>query len=209
MADKSDKQKLLDDLKDELANDETVPLRNSNMVFGEGYADAEVCFIGEAPGFYEDRDGRPFVGRAGKLLDKLIDGIGWKRSEVYITNIVKKRPPENRDPLPDELASFAPYLSRQIEIINPKIIVPLGRFAMNYFLPTAKISNDQGKLFWWENKLIIPIYHPAAALRSTGVLEKLEASFKKIPIALGKYDSLIKERGVTKKEKLPEQKSLF
>ena len=209
MADKSDKQKLLDNLKDELANDETMPLRNSNMVFGEGSADAEVCFIGEAPGFYEDRDGRPFVGRAGKLLDKLIDGIGWKRSEVYITNIVKKRPPENRDPLPDELASFAPYLSRQIEIINPKIIVPLGRFAMNYFLPTAKISNDQGKFFWWENKLIIPIYHPAAALRSTGVLEKLEVSFKKIPIALEKYDSLIKERGVTKKEKLPEQKSLF
>src|SRR3972149_1255136 len=110
MPENSDKQKLLDDLRNEIVSDEKMPLRASNMVFGEGAADAEVCFIGEAPGFYEDRDGRPFVGRAGKLLDKLIDGVGWKRSKIYITNIVKRRPPENRDPLPDELASFAPYL---------------------------------------------------------------------------------------------------
>jgi len=209
MSDNEDRKNLLKKLEDELSRDEKIPLRNSNLVFGEGSEDAEVCFVGEAPGFYEDREGRPFVGRAGKLLDKLIDDVGWKREEVYITNIVKKRPPGNRDPLPGEIAAFSPYLSRQIEIINPKIIVPLGRFAMNYFLPTAKISKDQGRLFWWGQKLIIPIYHPAAALRSTKVMGELEKSFRKIPIAVEKYNSLLKERAGIEKPQVPEQMRLF
>mgnify|MGYP000117866332 CR=1 FL=1 len=210
MSENDDKKSLLEKLKKELSDDDKMPLKNSNLVFGEGRADAKVCFIGEAPGFYEDREGRPFVGRAGKLLDKLINGVGWKREEVYITNIIKRRPPENRDPTPDEIAAFSPYLSKQVEIINPKIIVPLGRFAMNYFLPTAKISKDQGKLFWWGQRLIIPIYHPAAALRSTKVMEELEKSFRRIPAAVEKYDSFLKERDNAKDTKEePEQKSLF
>ena len=209
MPEKDEKESLLKDLADALANDEKIPLRNANLVFGEGAADSDICFVGEAPGFYEDKEGRPFVGRAGKLLDKLISDVGLKRKDVYITNIVKRRPPGNRDPLPDEIAAFAPYLSKQIEIIDPKVIVPLGRFAMNYFLPTAKISKDQGKLFWWGQKLIIPMYHPAAALRSTNVLKDLETSFRKIPAALVKYDLLVKDRISPQKQNPPQQKALF
>lgn len=210
MSKNEDKSTSLKKLQEELAGDENIPLRTSNLVFGEGNPDANVMFIGEAPGFYENREGRPFVGRAGKLLDKLFDEIGWKRSDTYITNIVKRRPPENRDPLPEELFAYAPYLFRQIEIIDPKIIAPLGRFAMNYFLPDAKISNDQGKLFWWEERLIIPLYHPAAALRSTGVLDKLTVSFAKLPVALKKFDVFLKERTPSQqKEEEPKQESLF
>ena len=203
------KEESLNNLKKKLEDDKNIPLKTSNLVFGEGNPDADVMFIGEAPGFYEDREGRPFIGRAGKLLDKMFDEINWERSDTYITNIVKRRPPENRDPLPEELEAYAPYLSKQIEIINPKIIAPLGRFAMNYFLPDAKISNDQGKLFWWGERLIIPLYHPAAALRSTGILEKLSISFKKLPIALKKFDTFLEERRPVKKVTEPEQTSLF
>ena len=104
-------------------------------------------FVGEAPGQNEDRLKRPFVGRGGQLLDRMIESIGWKRADVYITNIVKRRPPDNRDPSPDEIAAYRPYLTRQIEIINPKVVVTLGRFAMNYFLPMAKITRDRGRGF--------------------------------------------------------------
>ena len=210
MAEEDDKRLLLEKLEKELLADRSVPLLSANLVFGEGDPDSSVAFIGEAPGFYEDKEGRPFVGRAGKLLDKLIEDIGWQRGDVYITNIVKRRPPENRDPLPDELAAYSPYLSRQIEIINPKIIAPLGRFAMNYFLPAAKISRDQGKLFWWKDKLIIPLYHPASALRSTEVQKKLAESFAKLPVAVTKFDAFLKEkRPLEEGEDFPEQTSLF
>jgi len=168
-----------------------------------------VVFVGEAPGYYEDKEGRPFVGRSGKLLDKLIDEIGWKRSDVYITNVVKRRPPENRDPESDEIAAYTPYLSRQIEIINPKVIAPLGRFAMNYFLPDAKISKDQGKLFWWGNRLVVPLYHPAAALRSTNVLENLRVSFTKLPIVLKKFDAFLENREPPANTDETRQVSLF
>ena len=209
MEEERDKEAKLKDIESALREDTKTPLREANLVFGEGAPNADVCFVGEAPGFYEDREGRPFVGRAGKLLDKLIEDVGWKREGVYITNIVKRRPPENRDPMPDEIAAFAPYLSQQLDAIDPKIIVPLGRFAMNYFLPTAKISKDQGKLFWWGQKLIIPMYHPAAALRSTNVLKDLETSFRKIPAALVKYDLLVKDRISPQKQNPPQQKALF
>ncbi len=209
MEEERDKEAKLKDIESTLREDTKTPLREANLVFGEGAPNADVCFVGEAPGFYEDREGRPFVGRAGKLLDKLIEDVGWKREDVYITNIVKRRPPENRDPMPDEIAAFAPYLSQQLDAIDPKIIVPLGRFAMNYFLPTAKISKDQGKLFWWGQKLIIPMYHPAAALRSTNVLKDLETSFRKIPAALVKYDLLVKDRISPQKQNPPQQKALF
>lgn len=182
-------------LERETAADTGLPLvGQANLVFGEGNPDCAVLFVGEAPGFNEDRLCRPFVGRAGKLLDRLIESIGWKRNDVYITNIVKRRPPENRDPFPSEIDAYKPYLARQIEILDPKVIAPLGRFAMNFFLPNARISQDQGRTFWWGNRIIMPLYHPAAALRSTAVLGELENSFKKLPAILAKYDEFIARR---------------
>lgn len=175
----------LENLKKEIEADGSLPLYGAaNLVFGEGNTDAEVMFIGEAPGFHEDKLGRPFVGQAGKLLDKLLAEIKWPRESVYITNIVKRRPPGNRDPLPEEIAAYKPYLTKQIQIIDPKIIAPLGRFAMNYFLPTAKISLDHGKAYTLRGKIIYPLYHPAAALRSAQVLKDLESDFKKLPMLL-------------------------
>ena len=189
----------LEELKKELEENKDLPLRESNLVFGEGNIDSKVVFIGEAPGFLEDQQRRPFVGRSGQLLNHLIENIGWKREEVYITNIVKRRPPENRDPLPNEIESYKPYLTRQIEIINPILIVTLGRFSMNYFLPMAKISRDQGKVFKWgkwdekggKGRFVAPVFHPAAALRSNGNMEALKNAFKKIPKILKKCESLV------------------
>lgn len=176
-----DKREKLELLKKEMEADD-LPLKGeANLVFGEGDFDCSIMFVGEAPGANENEQKRPFVGRAGKLLDQLIAEIGWKRENVYITNIVKRRPPENRDPLPEEIEAYKPYLARQIEIINPKIIATLGRFSMNYFLPLAKISRDHGKIFEITGRIIFPLYHPAAALRATAVLNDLRADFKKLP----------------------------
>jgi len=189
----------LKELEQELLKDENLPLREANLVFGEGNINSDVIFIGEAPGQRENELKRPFVGRSGQLLDQLINKFGWQRADVYITNIVKRRPPDNRDPLPEEIESYKPYLTRQIEIINPKVVATLGRFSMNYFLPAAKISRDQGKVFKWVKKgemgikrvrLIIPLFHPAAALRATTVLNQLEASFKKLPAVIAKAEAL-------------------
>lgn len=188
------KSEALLELKNKMAADEALPLQESNFVFGEGSADSVVMFIGEAPGFFEDKLQRPFVGRAGKLLDRIIGDIGWKREDVYITNIVKRRPPGNRDPLPEELEAYRPYLTEEIEILNPRIIAPLGRYSMNYILPNAKISNDHGRVFWWGERLVIPLYHPAAALRSTGVLQELEKDFHKLKLLPGKYEEFLAER---------------
>jgi DNA polymerase len=159
----------------------SLPLSESNLVFGEGNPDCEVLFIGEAPGATEDRMKRPFVGRAGKLLTTLIEEAGWKREEVYITNIVKRRPPENRAPQAQELEAYKPFLARQIAILAPNVIVTLGRFAMNYFLPDAKISRDHGRVITVEGRRIFPVYHPAAALRSKKMRDALAADFKKLP----------------------------
>lgn len=187
------KEERLKALEREMAGNQNLPLLESNLVFGEGNPDCRVCFIGEAPGFNEDRLRRPFVGRAGQLLDQLIKEIGWRREDVYITNIVKRRPPENRDPLPEEIDAYKPYLAGQIEILNPPIIATLGRFSMNYFLPFAKISRDHGRVFELDapprfagrgedqTRLIVPLYHPAAALRATVVLNDLRTDFKKLP----------------------------
>lgn len=171
-----------------MREDKKLPLR-SNLVFGEGNADAKVLFIGEAPGREEDKLIRPFVGRSGKLLDGLIADLGWERGDVYITNIVKRRPPNNRDPLPKEISAHRPYLLRQIEIIKPKLIVTLGRFSMNYFLPEARIGRDQGKFFEVNGIYIYPLFHPAAALRSPKVMGgALKKSFKKIPAMVRKIE---------------------
>src|SRR3989344_2370764 len=181
------KKEELEKLKAEMAGDRALPL-TANLVFGEGDPDCTVLFIGEAPGRVEDEMVRPFVGRSGQLLRRNIRDAGWKEEEVYITNIVKRRPPDNRDPLPDEIEAYKPYLMRQIKIIDPKIIVPLGRFSMNYFLPEAKITRDQGKLFKLGKLFVYPLFHPAAALRGTGTLNALTESFKKLPEALRKLD---------------------
>ena len=183
-----DKKAALAKLERELT-EANLPLKKSaNLVFGEGDVNCAVMFIGEAPGFNEDLQKRPFVGRAGKLLDECIKEINWKRADVFITNIVKRRPPDNRDPTEEEITAYKPYLARQIEIINPKVIATLGRFSMNYFLPLAKISRDHGKIFEFDGRIIFPLYHPAAALRATAVLNDLKADFKKLPaVAEGKF----------------------
>ncbi|TSC77960.1 MAG: DNA polymerase bacteriophage-type [Parcubacteria group bacterium Gr01-1014_24] len=210
-----DKITELNKLELEMTEDKSLPLLESNLVFGEGNSNCQVIFIGEAPGFNEDREGRPFVGRAGQLLRKFIRDLGWQERDVYITNILKRRPPENRDPNPEEIESYKPYLARQIDIINPKIIVPLGRFAMNYFLPAAKITRDQGKLFSTGKYFILPMLHPAAALRGNEAMKMFEESFQKLPAALDKVNKgefeEVKQVEYSQKQKKFEdvQKKLF
>ncbi len=174
------KQDALTALQKDLEHADLPLALEANLVFGEGNHDCAVMFIGEAPGQKENELRRPFVGRSGQLLNTLIEKIGWTRADVYITNIVKRRPPNNRDPLPEEIKAYAPYLAKQIEIINPKIIAPLGRFSMNYFLPFAKITRDQGNVFEAEGRLIYPLFHPAAALRNPKTMKALEASFQNL-----------------------------
>ncbi|MEX2054089.1 MAG: uracil-DNA glycosylase [Candidatus Colwellbacteria bacterium] len=197
-------------LEAQMLDDSTLPLLESNLVFGEGSHTADVVFIGEAPGLHEDQQRRPFVGRAGKLLDKLIEGVGWDRKNVYITNIVKRRPPQNRDPLPEEIQAYKPYLEKQLGIIKPKVIVPLGRFSMMYFLPLGKISKDQGKTFWWRNTLVMPVYHPAAALRNGNLINDLEGAFAKLPKLVLAYEDLLKKRlESTSRPKIKKPDKLF
>lgn len=184
-----DKITELEKLQLKMAQDKSLPLQESNLVFGEGNPDCDVLFIGEAPGFNENREKRPFVGRAGQLLRASIRELNWREMDVYITNIVKRQPPGNRDPSPEEIDSYKPYLARQIDIINPKIIVPLGRFSMNYFLPMAKITRDQGKLFKAGEYFILPMLHPAAALRGNEAMRMFKESFRKIPDALHKIST--------------------
>jgi uracil-DNA glycosylase len=187
---KSDK---LLDLKKRMQEDNTLPLKDTatQLVFGEGNPDTKIYFLGEAPGFYEDRDGRPFVGQAGKLLNKLLETINLKREDVYISNVVRFRPPQNRDPLPEELEAFAKYVDEEIEIIDPKIIVTLGRFSMNKFLPGSKISQIHGKIepvkYRGKDYIVIPMYHPAAALRAGSIMQQLEKDFLVIGKALKEF----------------------
>lgn len=187
------KAEALKKLEAEMADDRDLPLRESNLVFGEGNIDSTIVFIGEAPGEQENIQKRPFVGRGGQLLNKNIEAIGWKRGDVYITNILKRRPPNNRDPNPEEILAYKPYLTKQLEAIAPEVIVTLGRFAMNYFLPDAKITRDQGTIFRIGGRFIIPMLHPAAALRSPEMMRAFEATFKKLPEAVIRCKSLEKE----------------
>lgn len=183
----------LHSLMEEMEADASLPLREANFVWGEGNIDSKVVFVGEAPGAREDELKRPFVGRSGQLLDKLIGQIGWKREDVFITNIVKRRPPDNRDPLPEEIEAYKPYLTRQLKLLNPTIVVTLGRFAMNYFLPEAKITRDQGKVFRLGNRFVVPMFHPAAGLRSTGTLQALTESFLRIPAIIKKCEEALRQ----------------
>ena len=154
-------------------------------VIGEGNHAASIMFIGEAPGENEAKTGRPFCGRAGTVLDKLLESVGIARADVYITNIVKDRPPGNRDPLPDEISAYAPFLDRQIEIIKPEVVATLGRFSMQYVMnryglewEIAPISALHGKVFGVPNFKFIPFYHPAAAIYNQQLLQTLEADFQ-------------------------------
>lgn len=152
-----------------------------NAVPGEGPVNAEIMFIGEGPGFHENEQGRPFVGAAGKFLEELLAGIGMKRNQVFIGNVVKCRPPNNRDPLPEELAACSEYLERQIQAINPKVIVTLGRYSMARFLPNAKISEVHGQSFLIKGRLIVPMFHPAAALHQPSLKPSVERDFAALP----------------------------
>ncbi|MBC8170293.1 MAG: uracil-DNA glycosylase [Anaerolineae bacterium] len=151
-----------------------------NPVPGYGDIHAEILFIGEGPGENEDRQGLPFVGRSGQYLDYLLNLIGMKRDQVFITNEVKHRPPENRDPLPDEMAACKPYLDQQIQIIDPLVIATLGRFSMGRYFPNAKITAIHGKPKYADNRAYYPLYHPAAALRNPGLRVDMEADIKRM-----------------------------
>ena len=153
----------------------------THAVPGEGSLNADIMFIGEGPGFYEDRDGRPFVGPAGQLLEEMLGRIGLSRQDVYITNMLKCRPPQNRDPLPDELDACEPYLNQQIEMISPKVIVTLGRFSFSRFFPGETISKARGKPRKWRDLMVYPMYHPAAALHNPGLRPAIENDFSKLP----------------------------
>jgi len=153
----------------------------TRLVFGEGNPDASVMLIGEAPGFHEDQLGRPFVGAAGKLLDRLLALSKMQREDVYITNVLKNRPPDNRDPFPEEIEEAARFLDGQLQIIDPQVVVTLGRFSMAKFIPGAKISLVHGQPKKVGNKVVVPMYHPAAALRAGAVMKQIEEDFSKLP----------------------------
>ncbi|MDD3264918.1 MAG: uracil-DNA glycosylase [Dehalococcoidales bacterium] len=153
----------------------------TNAVPGEGCPEAEIMLIGEAPGENEDRQGRPFVGAAGKFLDELLRLISLKRSDVYIANIIKCRPPNNRDPLPDEILACKPWLDRQIQLIKPRMIVTLGRFSMSLYFPGKAIGKIHGNPISKDGIIYFPMYHPAAALHQGGLKEVIKADMAKIP----------------------------
>ncbi len=162
----------------------------TRAVPGEGDPDTEVVFVGEGPGMNEDREGRPFVGRAGGLLVRLLGSIGWQRDDVFITNVVKCRPPDNRDPEADEIAACAPFLRRQLEVLDPAVVVTLGRFSMQAFIPGARIGQVHGTTHPVDpetgaaNALAFAMYHPAAALRSSGVEQTSFEDVARVPDVL-------------------------
>ena len=177
---------------------------------GEGPADAEIMFIGEGPGFHENEQGRPFVGAAGKFLDELLAAINMRRADVFIGNVVKCRPPSNRDPLPEELSACAGYLERQIQAINPKVIVTLGRFSMAHFLPNARIGEIHGQAVRIKGRLIVAMYHPAAALHQQSLRPTIEADFARLPELIAKASQAAETEDSTAEEKQePKQLSLF
>ena len=187
------KEEQLKKLNDKWAAKNTCALKATatQAVFGDGSANSKIVFIGEAPGKSEDERGRPFVGVAGKFLTEMLEGIKLKREDVYITNMVKYRPPDNRDPEPSEKEACAQWLYDELNLITPKLIVFLGRHSMNNFFPELKISEAHGKLIHKKfdqikTKNFLPLYHPAAALYNGGMRETLQSDFKRIPKILEK-----------------------
>jgi DNA polymerase len=168
-------------------------------------------FIGEGPGFHENEQGRPFVGAAGKYLEELLASIGLKREQVFITNVVKCRPPGNRDPLFEELQACSHYLESQVQAINPKVIVTLGRFSMARFLPNAKISQVHGQALRVRGRLVVPMYHPAAALHQPSLRSTVASDFSQLPEWIAKASTVQEYSPPTTFENTqnPEQLSLF
>ena len=182
----NNKDQLLKDLAVEIQAKNITPdlkVQATQLVMGDGNPDADIVFIGEAPGKNEDLQGKPFVGAAGKFLDVMLSEAGMDRQDVYITNIVKYRPPNNRDPSPEEKREFWPYLLRQLEIINPKVVITLGRHSGGYFIPDLQIGKDHGvprKVKYHNHEfMVIPLYHPAAALYNGGMRQTLIDDFIK------------------------------
>jgi uracil-DNA glycosylase len=189
----TDKQRQLDELKAKILKDKVCPDLASTatqLVMGDGNPDADIVFIGEAPGKNEDLKGLPFVGAAGNFLNEMLATIGLKREDIYITNIAKYRPPNNRDPLPEEKAAFLPYLEIQLAIIQPKLVVTLGRHSMNCFLPDLQISKVHGQPKRYKGQVYLPLFHPAAALYNGGMRQTLVDDFAAIPRII----ELIEER---------------
>ncbi len=187
-----------------------------NSVPGDGPATAEIMFIGEGPGFHENEQGHPFVGASGKFLDQLLAQAGVTRADVFIANVVKCRPPGNRDPLPEELSACDVYLESQIKAINPSIIVTLGRFSMNKFFPGAKISAVHGQMQKIGERYVIPMFHPAAALHQSALKPSILGDFAKLPdqlnearVALGKPALVVKRKLEEVADDAPKQLNLF
>lgn len=164
-------------------------LTRTNTVPGSGNQNSEIVFIGEGPGKNEDLKGLPFVGAAGSYLDKLLLSINLTRQQVFITNIVKCRPPQNRDPLPTEIETCAPYLHLQLQTLKPLLIITLGRHAMNFFLPNQQISKVHGQPKRYRNQVYLPLYHPAAGLHNPATRVDIERDFLKIPLILKKIQT--------------------
>lgn len=164
-------------------------LSRKKAVPGEGPANTDYMFIGEGPGFHENEQGRPFVGAAGKFLEELLAGIGLSRDQVFIGNVVKCRPPGNRDPLPEEINACSGYLERQIQAIQPKVIVTLGRYSMARFFPNARISDIHGQGRTVNGRLVVAMYHPAAALHQPSLRRDIESDFAKLPSLVARTQS--------------------
>lgn len=176
----------------------------TNAVPGEGNPNARILLIGEAPGFHEDAQGKPFIGNSGKFLTELLGKAGLNREDVFITNVVKHRPPGNRDPLPDEILACALWLDKQISIIDPDIVVTLGRFSMARFFPGERISKIHGQPKEIDGRFVVPMYHPAAALHNGSLKPEIEADFAKLPRLLAEFDKA-REANETKRRKAQQQ----
>jgi len=184
MTKKTTKAELLEKIKADILAQKVCPglaVSATQLVFGDGSPDAVIVFIGEAPGKNEDLQGIPFVGAAGKFLNEMLASINLKRADVYITNIVKYRPPGNRDPFPDEKAAFLPFLRAQLEVIKPKLVATLGRHSMDALLPGLQISQVHGQPKRYQGQVYLPLFHPAAALYNGGLRQTLVDDFAKIP----------------------------
>ena len=219
----------LNTIREEILQCQKCPLAKGrkNAVPGEGPSSVDIMFIGEGPGYHENQQGKPFVGQAGMFLDELLASADLKREDVFITNVVKCRPPENRDPMPEELTACAHYLDEQIALLDPKVIVTLGRFSMAKFIENGRISQIHGKSHKVGKRLIVTMYHPAAALHQPALRPALVEDFSKLRHLLGKEEPvqpkaavpaalkveapIIDRKSVKKQEKpdLPEQLSLF
>lgn len=219
----------LSTIREEILHCQKCPLAKGrkNAVPGEGPSSVDIMFIGEGPGYHENQQGKPFVGQAGMFLDELLASADLKREDVFITNVVKCRPPENRDPMPEELTACAHYLDEQIALLDPKVIVTLGRFSMAKFIENGRISQIHGKSHKVGKRLIVTMYHPAAALHQPALRPALVEDFSKLRHLLGKEEPvqpkaavpatpkveapIIDRKSVKKQEKpdLPEQLSLF